>query len=192
MYLRVIPSIIQSIYPQAIWNSKGRPHLKWTFDDGPHPHSTPQLLDLLDTHGLNATFFCLGKNVKKYPQLFQEIIARGHSIGNHGYDHISGWRLSKAEFLDNVTKAAEVIESDLYRPAYGRITRGQYRDIIVKLSMKVVFWNLMPGDFDRKVTEDNMSTFLANNKVDNQLVVLHDHPDCLSKISSALSYISSQ
>ena len=190
MYLKVIPSFIQALYPKAIWNSHDRPLLKWTFDDGPHPKSTPQLLDLLDLHNIKATFFCLGKNVKLYPHLLDAIIARGHALGNHGFEHLSGWKTTTQDYLDNVTKAGEFIESDLYRPPYGRITRAQYQRIIDDLKMNIVFWNLMPGDFDKKVSDNDIITFLANKKVDNQLIVLHDHPDCLSKIKAALSYLS--
>ncbi len=187
MYLKSIPSIAQKIFPEAIWNSHERPLLKWTFDDGPHPDSTRQLLNLLDNYNITGTFFCSGRNAERYPELIDEIQARGHQIGNHGYNHISGWSTKLKEYIDNIQKAQPYLSANLYRPPYGKISKSQIEYIREQLKMEVVLWNLMPGDFDNSVSAKLLHQTLSRYIRKSSLVVLHDRPEYVDKLCEALS-----
>ncbi len=187
MYLKSIPSIAQKIFPEAIWNSHKRPLLQWTFDDGPHPDSTRQLLTLLDEYNITGTFFCSGRNAERYPELVDEILANGHQIGNHGYNHISGWSTKSKDYIDNIQKAKSFLNSNLYRPPYGRITKSQIHYIREELKMEVVLWNLMPGDFDNSVSAKLLHQRLFKYISKTSLVVLHDRPEFIDKLCEGLS-----
>ncbi len=189
MYLTTIPNFAWKIFPDAVWHSKGRPSLKWTFDDGPHPNSTPELLALLAKYGITATFFCLGKNAEKYPHLIDDILLAGHQLGNHGYNHISGWRSNNPDYLKNIQKAVPYLATNLFRPPYGKMTPTQYKCIIQDLDMEIVMWNLMPGDFDKRVDSALLYKRLTRNRKDNNLIVLHDQPESVQKLSNTLSMI---
>lgn len=186
MYLKKVPHFIKELFPSAIWTSEGWPALKWTFDDGPHPDSTPYLLGLLEDHGVQATFFCQGENAERYPLLINQILEAGHQIGNHGYLHMSGWKMSTSSYLDNLVSSSPFIETDLYRPPYGRLRYSQYR-AINKLGIKVVLWDRMPGDFDKNVSKEDLLQNLITNTTNSSITVLHDQPKYLSKVMYALS-----
>lgn len=187
MYFRKVPTLFQQLYKNAIWSSEGQPQLKWTFDDGPHPESTPRILELLEKYGIKATFFCLGANAEKHHHLIQDILDQGHQLGSHGYNHLSGWSTTKAAYLDNIRLAQVQLQTNLYRPPYGRMTRSQYAAINQELGLRVVMWDRMPGDFDTARSKEDIAQFLKSTIVQNSLIVLHDRPDCLSKISYGLS-----
>ncbi len=192
MYLTNIPPIAQRIFPDATWNSKDKPALKWTFDDGPHPDSTPIILEILTRYDITATFFCLGENARKYPHLITDIVAAGHQLGNHGYKHLSGWNTSNADYISNVKEALPFLATNLFRPPYGRITPSQYKYIIQDLDMEVVMWNLMPGDFDQRIDADMLYKRIIRNMRDDMLIVLHDQPKLVKKLSNTLSRIFEQ
>lgn len=183
MYLQRVPSFIQNFFPAIQWSAISDPRLHLTFDDGPHPDSTPQLLDVLDSLKLKTTFFCLGHRLKADPHLGEEIIARGHQLGNHGYDHISGWTSSQKKYMENVRAGAELSNSKLYRPPYGRILPQQYK--AVSKNNAVLFWTRMPGDFDPSVNKEALADRLRNCS-ENDIIVLHDKPACVDKVIHAL------
>ena len=123
----------------------GKGAIYLTFDDGPHPRSTPFLLELLTKYDARATFFCLGQNVEKYPAIYDSIIAAGHAVGNHTWSHPSGWTTSTSRYVEDVSRAADVIGSKLFRPPYGRITPGQWRQLRKKY--EIIMWTRMFADY---------------------------------------------
>ncbi|MBX9780026.1 MAG: polysaccharide deacetylase family protein [Chitinophagaceae bacterium] len=129
MYVVKIPWWLRLLYRSLIWEMPVTSEKKiyLTFDDGPHHEATPFVLDQLKKYDAKASFFCIGKNVRKHPDIYQRIIAEGHSIGNHTNNHLNGWKVKDAAYLANIQEASEVIASDLFRPPYGRITRGVIR-----------------------------------------------------------------
>ena len=130
MYLAKNPSFLRKIYPSLLWKVKTKEkELYLTFDDGPHPTITQWVLDVLDQFSAKATFFCLGKNVALYPEIYKEISRRGHKVGNHTHDHFNGWKTLNHDYLANTQKAAEVIDSKLFRPPYGKIKPSQIRKL---------------------------------------------------------------
>ena len=143
-----------------------------TFDDGPDPDSTPQLLDILDKHDIKALFFCDGRAAEKYPDLINRMISKGHIIGNHGYNHLNGWKTSLKKYIADVVNAAPYTSSGLFRPPYGRLRFNQYREL--KEKYKIVFWDIMPYDFDRSFGSGNSLRVLKKKLRRGSIIVLHD------------------
>jgi len=156
-----------------------------TFDDGPVPEATPQILDILQKYHVKATFFCVGENVKKYPQIFQRIIKEGHSVGNHTYNHLNGWKTDNRTYIDNIDKCAEVVQSKLFRPPYGRIKYSQYRK--VKKKFRVVMWDVLSGDYDRAKNTEYCLGIVKKNLRSGSVVVFHDSVKAAPKIPVLLT-----
>jgi peptidoglycan/xylan/chitin deacetylase (PgdA/CDA1 family) len=156
-----------------------------TFDDGPHPETTPWLLDTLKSHNAKATFFCLGKNVEKFPALFQEIKAQGHTVGSHTFSHLSGWKSSTAAYIGEVEKGAAVIHSKLFRPPYGRIRPAQYKALINN-HYKVVMWSVMAYDFDASLNSFERLEKVKSLTGDGAVVVFHDSPKAFPQLKNEL------
>jgi peptidoglycan/xylan/chitin deacetylase (PgdA/CDA1 family) len=160
-------------FPSLIWRVKTRSKLIYlTFDDGPVPEVTPQVLDILDAFGWKATFFCVGENVVKYPDLYQEILARGHRTGNHSYNHIRGFRYATEEYVQNVKKASEMIQSKLFRPPHGRIKLAQLKAL--RKEYDIVMWDVITYDYDRKRSPERILKTIRRNLRKGSVVVFHD------------------
>jgi peptidoglycan/xylan/chitin deacetylase (PgdA/CDA1 family) len=144
-----------------------------TFDDGPDPDSTPRLLDILDEYCIKAMFFCNGKAAEKYPDLITRMIAKGHQIGNHGYNHYDGWRTSLNSYVADASYAARFTSSCLFRPPYGHLLPDQYRKL--RRNYRIVFWDIMPYDFDNLFGSDNSLRKLKNKIRPGSIICLHDN-----------------
>ena len=163
------------LYPEAIFRIKTDEKLLClTFDDGPHPDSTPELLDILDKYNIPAIFFCDGRAAEKYPELVELIRSKGHVTGNHGYMHLNGWRSSAKDYIEDISKADSFIKPALLRPPFGRVTRGQYK--ILKERYKIVFWDIMPYDFDKSFGSQRSLGVLKKRMRPGSIIVLHDTP----------------
>jgi len=170
-YGRPLPAGI--IYPDAIYSIRGHgKRLYLTFDDGPDPESTPRILDILQAHDVHATFFCTGEKVLSFPGLFARIAAGGHTIGNHGYRHLNGLKTPVRIYCSDAMKGRDITCSNLFRPPYGRLRVRQYR--ILERSMQIVFWDLMPYDFDQRMAPEDSCTILSKRHRPGSVVVLHD------------------
>jgi len=180
-YSRPFPAGI--IYPDAIYRlSGGGKKVYLTFDDGPDPESTPRILDILRECGVKATFFCTGSRVMASPGLFARIAAEGHTIGNHGYSHLNGLKTPVRTYCADVLRGRDITCSNLFRPPYGRLRVRQYR--ILERSMRIVFWDLMPYDFDQRLTADESFSVLTRRLRPGSVIVLHDKAS-----STALQYL---
>lgn len=174
MYLKKIYPPIQWLYPQYTWRVKTlEKKIFLTFDDGPCPDVTDPILDILDQYQVKATFFCIGREVDRYPDLYQRTIAHGHRIGNHSYSHISGYKMSAKEYVADVAKASKLIESNLYRPPYGKMKRSQSQAIAH--NYKIMMWDIMPGDFDPKVSAQECYKHIISGARPGSIIVLHDN-----------------
>jgi peptidoglycan/xylan/chitin deacetylase (PgdA/CDA1 family) len=180
-YGRPFPAGI--IYPEAVYriNGSGR-SLFLTFDDGPDPGSTPAVLDILRAHDVHATFFCTGSRVVASPGLFARVAAEGHTIGNHGYSHLNGLTTSIRAYCSDIYRGRDITCSNLFRPPYGRLRVRQYR--ILERSMRIVFWDLMPYDFDTRLAPESSYGILSRRVRPGSVIVLHD-----SASSSAVVYL---
>jgi len=171
------------IYPDAIFRITGTgKKLYLTFDDGPDPVSTPQILDILRSHDVTATFFCTGSKVLGSPGLLGRIASGGHTIGNHGFSHLNGLKTPIRTYCADIMKGRDVTSGNFFRPPYGRLRVRQYR--ILERTMRIVFWDVMPYDFDRKMSPENSYSILSSRSRPGSVIVLHDKPE-----SNALSYL---
>ena len=173
LYLSKTPIFIRTLLPQLTWqvNTNDR-KIYLTFDDGPTPKITPWVLDQLDKYKAKATFFCIGKNVKSYPEIFNDIKERGHAVGNHTYNHLSGWNVSRNEYWTDIEKADTLIKSSLFRPHYGKINPR----IIKRLKSKyqLIMWDVLSGDFDLDLNPDQCLKNVLSNCTKGSIIVLHD------------------
>ncbi len=182
MYFVRTPYIIQKLFSNIIWKFPDASNTVYlTFDDGPHPEITPWLLALLKQHRAKATFFCLGENAAKYPELMRQILEDGHSIGNHSNAHINGWKTKADDYCNDINQAGQLIKSNLFRPPYGRLTPSQLSRI--SADYKVINWSLMPGDFDETITSSQCLRNLQKAQ-SGDIIVLHEN----DKSSKHLEY----
>ena len=170
------PGFFKSLYPEAIWSCPSeKPNEKkvyLTFDDGPTFGVTQWVLDVLKSKNLKATFFCVGKNIEQEPFLFKSIQEQQHSIGNHTYNHVNGWKVKKQEYLRDIEKFESVYPTKLFRPHYGRIRISQFNQ--VKKKYKVVFWDILSYDYRQNLSVDLAFKHIVNNVRDGSVIVFHD------------------
>lgn len=185
MYLVKTPQILKSLYPNQIWDMpENDKSIYLTFDDGPTPEITDWTLNTLKEHDAKGTFFLVGDNVKKYPDLAKKIVNEGHHVGNHTQNHINGWETETRDYLKNTLKCSEVLESNLFRPPYGRITRKQAA--IMKKRFKIIMWDVLSGDFDKKISKDKVLKNVLTNTVSGSIIVFHDSLKAASRMQYAL------
>ncbi|RAJ75708.1 peptidoglycan/xylan/chitin deacetylase (PgdA/CDA1 family) [Chitinophaga dinghuensis] len=187
-YLTKTPGIIKAIYSSCIWDMPASTNAVYlTFDDGPHPEATPFVLDQLKKYGAKGTFFCIGKNVIAYPEIYQRILEEGHSIGNHTHNHVNGWKTSTEKYIENVMLAREYIDSPLFRPPYGRITPFQIRMLKKQIpGAKIIMWDLLSGDFDTDINGEACVQNVVFKLKPGAIVVFHDSTKAWERLSYAL------
>jgi Predicted xylanase/chitin deacetylase len=172
MYFRA-PGILHRIFPDFIWEFPEEENAIFlTFDDGPSPEVTPWVLDCLDEYGVKATFFCLGKNVEMHPQLYAEILRRGHAVGNHSYSHLKGWGMDTGAYIRDVDTAAEYIHSNLFRPPYGRIGPRQAK--MLSERYKLIMWDILSRDYSRTLSGKRCVKNVVKHLRPGAIIVFHD------------------
>jgi peptidoglycan/xylan/chitin deacetylase (PgdA/CDA1 family) len=155
-----------------------------TFDDGPIPEATPEILNILDQHGAKATFFMVGDNVRKNPEICQAVLAGGHAAGNHTFHHLSGWRTSPGAYLYDVERCSELLPSRLFRPPYGRFTPSQY--LLLRKKYRFILWSVLTWDFDRHTSPEQCLQIAVENTSAGSVVVFHDSLKSIEKVRYAL------
>lgn len=178
-----MPRFIQRLYPERIWAfPHKRDSVYLTFDDGPIPEVTPWVLDELKKYNAKATFFCIGENVQKHPEIFQRILSEGHSVGNHTFNHLNGWKTATSEYIENVDKAEgqmgnnskfKIQDSRLFRPPYGKITSKQAK-ILQRKGFKIVMWDIISYDYDANTSPEKCLQNVLKNIKPGSIVVFHD------------------
>lgn len=188
MYFVKTPKIAQILLKKAVWNIPNENNgVFLTFDDGPTPSITNHALDILLKHGVKATFFCLGQQVEKHPEIFQRIINEGHGIGNHSFSHLKGWTTNNKEYLDDVYKGESLINSKLFRPPYGKIKRSQLNTL--NPETQIILWDVLPGDFSPKNSVEKIVSNTLKSVKSGAIIVLHDNEKCGNKMLLALPMI---
>ncbi len=155
-----------------------------TFDDGPHPIATPFVLECLRRFNAKATFFCIGKNVEQNPALYRQIIDEGHRVGNHSFNHLNGWKTNDKEYIDNITKAKDIIDSKLFRPPYGRISTFQIKQL--KPFYSIIMWNVLSGDFDISLSKERCLDNVLKHTSNGSIIVFHDSEKAFERLEYAL------
>lgn len=188
-----IPKWSRIIYSDAIWDFflKKNNTIYLTFDDGPCTESTQWILELLSKYNAKATFFCLGKNVQKHPALFEEIRKQGHTIANHGMHHLDGFKCSTEDYLADASEASKYIHSSLFRPAYGRIKKSQYK-ALKKQGFQIVFWSLLTYDFDSSFTPEKRLNLIRKKTKSGSILVFHDSEKAFPQLQKELPILMEQ
>ncbi|MES2830225.1 MAG: polysaccharide deacetylase family protein [Bacteroidota bacterium] len=184
MYLVRSPLLLKWYYPQLTWN-KQRDHkvIYLTFDDGPIPDVTDFVLKTLKSHGAKGTFFCIGDNIIKHPDIFEHIKNDGHSIGNHTFNHLKGWVTPDAMYLDNFQKCQSLTQTTLFRPPYGRIKKSQITAIhSFNEHIAIIMWDVLSGDFDQKLRPDQCYQNVIKHTRNGSIVVFHDSIKATSRL----------
>ena len=167
------PDVLRPFLGKLLWRKNPSEKVIYlTFDDGPVPEVTPLVLDLLDEYNLKATFFCVGENVEKYPEVYKEVLRRGHKTGNHTYNHLKGIAVSTNEYVTNVEKAATQIDSKLFRPPYGRIKNSQKKALLE--DYEIVMWDIITRDYDSRLSPVSIMQNIKRYSRNGSLVVFHD------------------
>lgn len=186
MYLTKTPWWLRALYPSLVWRMPaGEKKIYLTFDDGPHPVATPFVLDQLAAYGAKASFFCIGKNVAARPDIYQRILAEGHAVGNHTQHHLNGWKTDDVEYVNDTMQAAAYIQSNLFRPPYGRVKRSQIRGLQGK-GMKIIMWDVLSADFDTNLTPQASLSYVLYHTKPGSIVLFHDSEKAWERMSGAL------
>jgi peptidoglycan/xylan/chitin deacetylase (PgdA/CDA1 family) len=178
------------LFPSGIWKGNESDSIYLTFDDGPNPEVTPWVLDLLNEFQIKATFFLVGKNVKNYPELFNRIVADGHQIGNHTMNHECGTKTGLNSYMSSVSQAEIYIQSDLFRPPYGKITRNQFKKLIDG-GKNIVFWSWLSYDFDKNISPKKIIQKAKDIK-GGDILVFHDSEKGFPNLKNSIIEIIEQ
>ena len=182
------PSFIRYIFPSLIWNKlKSRKTIYLTFDDGPHSDLSNFILDELKKYQAKATFFYLGRQVEKYPKIFERCVNENHQIGNHTYSHLNGWATNNKKYYKDINKASKLINSDLFRPPYGRIKMSQIKHL--KKHYKIVMWDVLSWDFDENTCSKECFKNIVKNTSSGSIIVLHENEKSYKKVKEVLPKI---
>jgi peptidoglycan/xylan/chitin deacetylase (PgdA/CDA1 family) len=190
-YLVRTPWWLKKIYSGLLWRMPVKEKVLYlSFDDGPHPDVTPFVLDELKKYNARATFFCIGKNVKEYPQIYRRVLMEGHRVGNHTQNHLNGWKVADKKYIENIRDAAQLIDSDLFRPPYGRI--GLFQSKLLRAApfhYKIVMWEVLSGDFDRDIDATTCAHNVIRYARPGSIVVFHDSEKAYDRMSAALPVV---
>lgn len=187
MYFIKTPYLLKKVYPKRVWNKPtNEKKLYLTFDDGPHPSITPFVLNLLKQFDAFATFFCIGKNVLLYPEVFNQIKLNNHSVGNHTQNHLNGFKTKDKDYFDNIIEAKKHITSNLFRPPYGRCTSFQAKFIQQQLNLEVIMWDVLSGDFDNNITPQHCAENVLLHASAGSIIVFHDSEKAFDRLKIAL------
>lgn len=188
MYFIKNPRLLKKIYPSLIWDiPTAEKNIYLSFDDGPIPEVTPFVLETLKKFNAKASFFCIGDNVRKYPEIFQQIKEDGHTIGNHTFNHLNGWRTDTSVYMENIQKCNELTGTKLFRPPYGRILPSQIKAFKLHFpDSKIIMWDVLSGDFDQKIDSTRCYKNVIEHTIPGSIVVFHDSIKAFPRLKESL------
>ena len=188
-YFVKTPWWIKKAFPSYTWNVPTKEKVLYlTFDDGPHPEITPFVLNELKKFNALATFFCVGKNVLAFSEVYKQLLCEGHVVGNHTQNHLNGWKTPNDVYMQDIAEASKHIDSNLFRPPYGRITRFQAKHLPAAMKAqkaKVIMWDVLSADFDREISAEQCLQFVIFRSSPGSIIVFHDS----EKASDKLRYV---
>lgn len=189
--------LIKKLFPQYLWDVPTVEKTVYlTFDDGPTPEITTWVLDQLKQFDAKATFFCIGDNIEKHPKIFNEIVQSGHSVGNHTFHHLNGWKTQTTDYVQNIVACAEIIsktnqqpttshQQPLFRPPYGKIKKSQAEKLLSK-GYKIIMWDVLSADFDGSVSPEKCLENVLKHIEPGSIVVFHDSVKAFKNLEYAL------
>ena len=182
------PSIAKYLYPSLVWKKNTEQKKIWiTFDDGPDEKVTPFLVNLLGKFNIKATFFIIGSQAKKHPELVKLIINNGHKIGNHSFSHLSGYSTKNNKYLQDVEQAKKYIDSDIFRPPYGKITPFQIKNL--KKDFKIIMWDIMSWDFKENISSNKIFRNVMDNVESGSIILFHNNLKSYKNLKKSLELI---
>jgi peptidoglycan/xylan/chitin deacetylase (PgdA/CDA1 family) len=185
MILFKTPRLVETLFSSKTWGfSRSEKAVYLTFDDGPDPQITSWILDFLQEKRLKATFFCVGENVLKHPEIFERIKREGHSVGNHSMNHVKGTETTFKSYIQNIEEANELIQSKLFRPPYGRMTLRQ--TIALKKDYQIIMWSWLSNDFNKKISSEEILKKATKQIRNGDIIVLHDNHKTAERIQLIL------
>ena len=168
-----VPEILKSVIKNVVWRiNPAKKVIYLTFDDGPNSRVTPLVLDILDRFEVKATFFCVGENVSRFPDVFDEVKRRGHTVGNHTFNHLKGFEYATDYYVRNVEKANGYIKSDLFRPPHGQIKPSQIKAL--KDDYLIIMWDFITYDYDKRIEPEKIIAEVKKRSRNGSIVVFHD------------------
>mgnify|MGYP001342028326 CR=1 FL=1 len=174
MLIEQPPKFFRALYPSAIFRMSPKEHAIYlTFDDGPIPEVTPWVLDLLNDYNIKATFFMVGDNIRKHPDVFQQVVDNGHRIGNHTFNHIRGFEHFASTYIANVQKAQELMNgTELFRPPHGHMRISQY--LLLKKDYKIIMWDIVTRDYSKKLKGPQVLANIMRFARNGSIITFHD------------------
>lgn len=185
------PKLISRTLTGFVWNVPNPDNeIFLTFDDGPVPEVTPWVLDVLKSLNVKATFFCVGENISKYPDIFKRLLSEGHSVGNHTYNHLNGWKTNFDYYLENIQKTQQIMQahgvnSRFFRPPYGKIKPGQSR-FLTENDYKIVMWDVLSKDYLQTIKPEQVKANILNNVSSGSIIVCHDNIKAFKNLKAVL------
>lgn len=182
------PVLLTRYFPKALWRLSGKQkQVALTFDDGPIPEVTPWVLDLLDKEQIKACFFCVGENVKRHPELFQQLRDRGHQVGNHTFNHLQGLKTPDDDYFNNVELAEKFIQSRLLRPPHGLLKKSQYKAL--NSQYQLVMWDIISRDYRSDLTPEKVVSNVMNFVRPGSIIIFHDSLKAEKNLKEALPVV---
>lgn len=168
------PALLRSLTRKSlIWDISDKPgKIYLTFDDGPIPEITTTVLDILERYNAKATFFCVGDNVAKHPEIYQQVLDAGHTTGNHTFHHLNGWKTSVEEYINDVNKCSALVNSPLFRPPHGRIRPSAIKHL--RKEYQIIMWSVLTGDYNKTLTPEKVLKNATDHTTDGSIIVFHD------------------
>ena len=175
------PSLIQKLLPSLRWRENPeKKTIYLTFDDGPIPELTPKILQILSTHNAVATFFCVGDNISKHPEIFKQVVSAGHTVGNHTYNHVKGWKLNSQDYLENIDLCQAKIDElsnpnkKIFRPPYGQIKPSQANKL-KRSGFKIIMWDVLSKDYETNLNHEKALNAIIKATRSGSIIVFHDN-----------------
>ena len=182
------PSLTKYLFPSLVWKKNTDQKKIWiTFDDGPDEKVTPYLINVLEKFNIKATFFVIGNQAKKHPELVKLIINNGHKIGNHSFSHLNGFSTNNNKYLEDVEQAKKYIDSDIFRPPFGKITPFQIKNL--KKDFKIIMWDIMSWDFKENIYPNKIYKNVIDNVENGSIILFHNNLKSYNNLKNSLELI---
>ena len=189
------PKIAKKIFSNYHWDIPNNDNSVYiTFDDGPIPEVTPWVLSELEKYNAKATFFCIGENIQKHPNVFRQVLQQGHTVGNHTFNHLNGWNTSVRAYLENIQQCQQIIaehsqldknNTQLFRPPYGKIRPRQSR-VLRKKGYQIIMWDVLSADYDVNLTKEKCLQNVIKNVQSGSIIVFHDSVKAFPRLKYVL------